>query len=146
MILDTAQARTPQEVYQLVEREGLQAGDSLKVVQKPVLDKQTAATAFLIVLVAVLWYMNAKAKREKEQFASDLLDDLFKKYNSAEELERELQQEFNVAVTTEIVEDSWASDSMRTFERAAYAEDEPDISHIEVKEPNPHYRPWKEGA
>jgi hypothetical protein len=33
--------------------------------------------------------------------------------------------------------------TMRTYEQAAYADDEPDISHIALREPNPAYEPWK---
>ena len=113
VILDTAKAKTPQEVYALLEREGLQPGDNVKVMQKPTPDK------------------------------------VFGKYNSAEELENELREEFNVSVTTETLPagpDDWSQMTMSTYERAAYGEDEPDISHIVVREPNPEYKPWKKDA
>ncbi len=149
VILDTAKARTPQEVYALLEREGLQPGDNLKVMQKPAPDKESLMAVLIIALIAVLWYMSAKAKREKERMAAEILDDVFGKYNSAEELEKELREEFNVSVTTETLPagpDDWSQLSMSTYERAAYGEDEPDISHIVVREPNPEYTPWKKDA
>ncbi|MBK9276113.1 MAG: hypothetical protein IPM49_16450 [Flavobacteriales bacterium] len=149
VILDTAQARTPREVYALLEREGMQPGDDVKVLQKPAPDPATRMAVLVIALMAVLWYMSAKAKREKERVAADILDDLFGKYNSAEELERELKEEFNVSVTKEVLPpgpDNWPQQTMSAFERAAYGEDEPDISHIAVREPNPEYKPWRKDA
>ena len=38
--------------------------------------------------------------------------------------------------------EDWLKLGMRNFERI-YAEDEPDISQITLKEPNPAYNPWK---
>lgn len=43
------------------------------------------------------------------------------------------------------IPDEWSQLSMAAFEQAAYGEDEPDISHILVREPNPAYTPWKNG-
>ena len=131
----------------MVERESPQPGDSLKVVQRPVFDQQAKEAFFLLALIAIHWYMGKKQK--SEQLATELLDDLFKKYNSAEELEKDLQAEFNVTVTRETTQgtpEGWSQLSMGTFEQAAYGDDEPDISHIAVREPNPEYKPWKKDA
>lgn len=147
VVLDTSTARTPQEIYALMERESPQPGDSLKVVQRPLFDPHAQETLMLIVLVAMLWYMGRKQHRDR--LATALLDDVFKKYYSAEELERELREEFNISVTTETrpeAPDDWSRMSMGTFEQAAYDANEPDISHIAVREPNPEYRPWKKDA
>ena len=149
VILDTATARTPQEIYAAVEQEGLQPGDDLKVLQKSSTGKEGPLSAMIVVLIVVLWYMSSKAKKEKERIAAEILDDVFGKYNSAEELEKELKEEFNISVTTEtlpVTSSDWSQMSMGTFERAAYGEDEPDISHIAVREPNPEYKPWKKDA
>ncbi|MCB9169975.1 MAG: hypothetical protein H6594_06440 [Flavobacteriales bacterium] len=146
VVLDTAIARTPREVYTLLEREDLKSGDDLKVLQKPASDRETLMAVLVIALMAVLWYMSSKAKKEKERIAAEILDDVFGKYNSAEELGKELKEEFNISVTTETlpaVPGGWSQLSMGTFERAAYGDDEPDISHIAVREPNPAYKPWK---
>jgi hypothetical protein len=148
VILDTAKAKTPQEVYALLEREGLQPGDNLKVIEAAA-HKEWMMAVRIIALIAVLWYMSTKARREKERMAAEILDDVFGKYNSAEELEKELREEFNVSVTTETLPagpNDWSQMTMTTFERAAYGEDEPDISHIAVREPNPEYTPWKKDA
>jgi hypothetical protein len=52
----------------------------------------------------------------------------------------ELKDEFNISVTTEDLPASeWPQLSMSTFERAACGDDEPDISHIAVREPNLEY-------
>lgn len=72
---------------------------------------------------------------------------MFGRYNSAAELEKELKDGFNISVTAEDLPASeWPRLSMSTFERAAYGNDEPDISHIAVREPNPAYTPWKKDA
>jgi hypothetical protein len=147
VILDTATARTPQEIYAFMERESPQPGDSLKVLQRPMFDQQAKESLFLFVLIAMLWYMGRKDRRD--QLAAELLDDVFKKYHSVEELEQELKEEFNISVTTETRPDTtgdWSRISMGTFERAAYGDDEPDISHIAVREPDPEYKPWKKDA
>ncbi len=111
------------------------------------MDEQAKEAFFLLALIAVHWYMRRSQK--SELLATELLDDLFKKYNSAEELEKDLQAEFNVTITRETTPgtpEGWSQLSMGTFEQAAYSDDEPDISHIAVREPNPEYRPWKKDA
>lgn len=146
VILDTAHATTPQELYAVLEREALQPGDCVKVLQRP-MDQQLQVPMSVMVLLAVIWYMNDK--RKNDQFAATLLDDVFRKYDSAEELERELKTTFDVTVTMETVQpppSDWPSLTMATYEQAAYGEDEPDISGIAVREPNPEYRPWKKDA
>ena len=55
VILDTTKARNPQEVYAQLDREGLQPGDSIKVLEKPLFDQQAKEAFFLIALLAVLW-------------------------------------------------------------------------------------------
>jgi hypothetical protein len=115
------------------------------VLEKPLFDQQAREALFVLALLAVLWYMNRERKREA--FAAQLLDEVFGRYNSAAELEKELKDEFNISVTTEDLPASeWPRLSMSTFERAAYGNDEPDISHIAVREPNPEYTPWKKDA
>lgn len=133
----------------VLEQEGLQQGDDLKVVQKVTPGAENIMAVVIIVLMAALWYMSRKARQEKERIAAEILDDVFGKYNSAEELEKELKEEFNISVTTETLPaapSDWSHMSMGTFERAAYGDDEPDISHIAVREPNPEYKPWKKDA
>lgn len=149
VVLDTTKARNPKEVIAVLEREGLQPGDDLKVVQKAASDQENFMAAVIIALMAAIWYMSRKARQENDRIAAGILDDVFGKYNSAEELEKELKAEFNISVTTETVPtpaSPWPQLSMGTFERAAYGDDEPDISHIAVREPNPEYRPWKKDA
>lgn len=146
VILDTAQATTPQELYAVLEREVLQQGDSVKVLQRP-MDEHLKIPLHIVVLLAVIWYMHDK--RKNDQFAATLLDDVFRKYDSAEELERELKATFDVTVTMETVQpppSDWPSLTMATYEQSAYGDDEPDISSIAVREPNPEYRPWKKDA
>ena len=124
VVLDTATARSLQEIYALVELGGPQPGDSLKVVQRPVLDEQAKEAFFLLALIAVHWYMSRSQK--SELLATELLDDLFKKYNSAEELEKDLQAEFNVTITRETTPgtpEGWSQLSMGTFEQAAFGDD-----------------------
>ncbi len=149
VILDTAKARTPQEIYAAVEKEGLQPGDGLKVLQKSSTGKEGPLPTVIVVLIVVLWYMSSTAKKEKERIATEILDDVFGKYSSAEELEKELKEEFNISVTTETLpatSSNWSQLSMGNFEQAAYGDDEPDISHIAVREPNPEYKPWNKDA
>jgi len=119
VVLDTATARTPQEIYDAVEQEGLQPGDGLKVLQQSSTVQEGPLSAMIVVLIVVLWYMSSKEKKEKERIAAEILDDVFGKYNSAEEL----KEEFNISVTTETVPaaaSDWSQLSMGTFERAAY--------------------------
>lgn len=35
--------------------------------------------------------------------------------------------------------------AVNAFGANAYGEDEPDIAHLVLKEPNPEYKPWKPG-
>jgi len=63
-------------------------------------------------------------------FLSKLRDLLVRKEQVAERSDGEL-------------EDMMAA--VNTFGTTAYSEDEPDISHLVLKEPNPEYKPWKPG-
>lgn len=142
VIVDTTKARSPQEVYALLDEQGLQPGDRITVLERPFFDQQAKEAIFLFALIAVLWYMNRK--RKNEAIAAELLDEVFGKYNSAEELERELKADLGITVNRALApESSWSQLTMGTFEQAAYDEDEPDISHIAAREPNPAYQPWK---
>jgi hypothetical protein len=142
VIVDTTKVRNPREVYALLDQQGLQPGDRITVLERPLFDQQAREAIFLFALIAVLWYMHRE--RKDTAFAAGLLDDVFSKYNSAEELERELKTEFDITVSTDLVPESqWSQLTMSTFEQAAYGEDEPDISHLAAREPNPAYQPWK---
>jgi hypothetical protein len=46
-------------------------------------------------------------------------------------------------ITEQEMEDMMAA--VNAFGATAYGEDEPDISHLVLKEPNPDYKPWKPG-
>ncbi|HLG35594.1 MAG TPA: hypothetical protein VI757_12000 [Bacteroidia bacterium] len=41
--------------------------------------------------------------------------------------------------------DDWMKLGMQNLAKA-YGNDEPDIDNLAVKEPNPEYNPWKQGA
>jgi hypothetical protein len=54
-----------------------------------------------------------------------------------------LKKEVGDAITAQEMEDLMAA--VNTFGSIAYGEDEPDISRLVLKEPNPEYKPWKPG-
>lgn len=54
-----------------------------------------------------------------------------------------LLKEGGNAITEQEMEDVMAA--VNTFGTTAYGEEEPDISRLVLKEPNPEYKPWKPG-
>lgn len=104
------------------------------MLERPLVDQQAREAIFLLALIAVLWYMHRQ--RKDTEFAAGLLDEVFGKYNSAAELERELKADLDITVNRGLVPESqWSQQTMSTFEQAAYGEDEPDISHLAVAPP-----------
>lgn len=55
-----------------------------------------------------------------------------------------IRRERAVGITEQEIEDLMAS--INAIGAAAYGQDEPDISHLVLKEPNPEYKPWKPGT
>ena len=78
-----------------------------------------------------------------------VIDDVFGKYNSAEELEKDIEREYGVKVTVEAKKDPEREDWMRfaatQFERG-YTDADDVYSDLPIIEPNPNYAPWKKEA
>jgi hypothetical protein len=129
--------------YGLFRREGLAQGDSLMLMRMPGLPQETWLTMVMLVMLAARHFL--KGKGDAEPKADELLLDL-RANHGAYALKKELMEEFNVEVILDPEDDEerefWGNVGLWSLDRA-YAEDEPDISHITLLEPNPDYVPWK---
>ncbi len=132
--------------YGLFQREGLEPGDSLLLMRMPRLPQDTWLAMVMLVMLTARHFL--KAKDAGEPKADELLLDL-RANHGAQALKKELKEEFNVDVILDPEYDDerefWANVGLWGLSRA-YAEDEPDISHITLLEPNPDYVPWKPEA
>jgi superfamily I DNA and RNA helicase len=113
-------------------------GDKVKLVSK---EHTIIAVAVILILgVALGYYFNKKKKTEN---AEKILDDFFTDFNTAEELEKHIEEEYGIIVehqSEDTESQDWNRFALQNL-NSAYAENEPDISHIQVKEPNPSYKP-----
>lgn len=129
--------------YGLFQREGLAPGDSLLLMRRPQLPQDTWLTMVMLVMLAARHFLKAKGAAEPK--ADELLLDL-RANQGAQALKKELKDAFNVDVILDPEADDerafWTNVGLWGLSRA-YAEDEPDISHIKLLEPNPEYIPWK---
>lgn len=129
--------------YGLFRREGLAPGDSLLLMRMPRLPQDTWLAMVMLVMLTARHFL--KAKDAGEPKADELLLDL-RANHGAQALKKELKEEFNVEVILDPEYDDerefWANVGLWGLSRA-YADDEPDISHITLREPNPDYVPWK---
>lgn len=133
--------KSPAEIRDTLRKAGLSSGDHVKLVH-------AARTAFAGFMVLMVVYLFLKMQQALKPFGEKVLDDLFGKYNSEEELEAEIERDYGIKITVESKTDpeheEWMSMSALEFDRA-YTDPLDDYSDVPVKEPNPHYRPWKQG-
>lgn len=145
VVLDMTKESDWPSNYKRLEESKLAPGDYLSISYFSHTSKTATHFQQLWLLALVYWYMTGFTQEQNENAATKLLDDLFKKYESPEQLESELKKEFNVTVTKEFVDPDrtfWGAAGMQGLAKA-YASDEPDISGITLLEPNPDYKPWK---
>jgi len=132
--------------FGVFRREGLQPGDTLRIVKRPALSQEAWAMLLLLVMQAAAYFLRKKTATEPA--ADELMNEVARSGKGLADLQAELKAEHNVNVETEPAldddHDAWREFGMAALNRA-YAEDEPDISHITLLERNPDYRPWKPG-
>ena len=143
--LDIDKAKTPKQIYDKLMDENPEKGDHFKLLTS--FDKDSLAVmvaAFIIMMVVVYAVVNGKKDSEKKKgsFGEDILNKLFGKYNSVEEVEKEIEKEgYQLDIEQKAKDDEkadWNNYSEKRF--AEYFTDEDDISHLTVKEPNPHFK------
>jgi len=134
--------------FGLFQREGLVPGDALRIMRRPRLQQDAWVAMVMLVMLAAKHFLRHRAQGGAEPKADELLQDL-RLVNGAEALRKELKDEFSVEVIIDAELDAdrefWTNVGLWGLSRA-YADDEPDISHIKVLEPNPDYIPWKPEA
>lgn len=147
IVIDTEETRLPKEVYDLLAESEFSPGDQVKIISE--LEKPDSVVMWvgLILLLA----MRSFKMPSGSGFGEQILTDLFAGYSGPEALERELKEVYDVTLTVEYRPaadpevESWRQFGLQNLNRA-YGPDEPDISHLKVLEPNPHYKPWKPGT
>ena len=131
--------KSPEEIRSELRDANLSNGDHLKLVHAA---KTTFAVATILFLVWLFFKMQGTVK----SYGDKILDDLFGRYNSEEELEAEIEKEYGIKVTVEPKLDpdreDWMSMSATQFNRG-YADADDIYDSLPLEEPNPDYIPWK---
>ena len=132
--------------FGMFQKEGLQPGDTLLVVRRPSLSQEAWAMMLLLVMQAATYFL--KKTTATQPAADDFMNEVARSGKGLADLRAELKAEHNVLVETDPPMDddydTWREFAVVALNRA-YADDEPDISHITLLEPNPDYEPWKPG-
>ncbi len=145
IVIDTGNT-TGLAAFGLFAKEGLKAGDTVRILKRPKLSQEAWVALVLLVMVAANYFLKRKPANNVVLGADDLITELAKSDKGVAALQQELKADHDVNVETDPPVDpeydSWREFALQTLNRG-YADNEPDISHITLLEPNPDYRPWK---
>ena len=136
-VLNIDKHQKPKDIFDFLVKSQPKRGDHLKLVSKELLDSR-----FIILLAAIIPIIIETINKKKKLGDSEkFLKDLFTDFSSIKDYENFIKNEYGVTFTveqpsTEI--DDWYNLAAKNFE-GAYSDDEPDISEIVLKEPNPKY-------
>ncbi|HYV94741.1 MAG TPA: hypothetical protein VE978_23405 [Chitinophagales bacterium] len=140
--LEVDEVKSPEEVVNFFKENDMSEGDTLKIST----DEENlafSAILFIIALAIVFYFTKEKVKRIVD--GEKMLDDLFNG-KSAEEMEKQIEEEYGVKIEIEHRENDerkdWGMLSMQGLSHA-YGDDEPDYSDVPLIETNPDYKPWK---
>ena len=140
LILNIDQNKQPQDVLDLFKKSNLKRGDKISVESSQSFNA-LSGMIFLMTLIAL--YFN---KREISKLATEkIIDDIFKKHPSAEELEKHIEEEYGISISLESPDKDYEKEHEEFLEFSSlalgmkYDDDEPDISNIPVKERNPKF-------
>jgi len=127
-----------------LRNEHVHAGDHLRLFSsKHQSDIDSFAMMVMVFHVLDRLFESRPVNEARARFGDQVVKDLFSRYANAQELERDLEREFGVEISL-LMRDAEDTDWLRTSNRdllKAYADNEPDYSSSDVREPNPLYRP-----
>ncbi len=144
--LDIDKTKNPKQIYDRLLHENPQKGDHFKVLTS--LDKESVyvMVTVIVIMIVIVYAMVGGKKNDEEKkstFGEDILKKLFGRYNSVEEVEKEIEKEgYQVDIEQKKKPEDEKTDWDKYSEKrlAEYFSDEDDISHLVVKDPNPHFR------
>jgi hypothetical protein len=140
--INISKANHPHAMALLLKKKNVKRGDKVKLVADEAWTTMAMMGALMVVVLALFMIQD---KRKKSEAAQKLLDDLYKDYQSPEELEAQIKKEYDVTVEIQDNDDErkfWNETGARGMAKA-YSKDEPDYSDVKLLEPNPQYKPWK---
>ena len=127
-----------------LKNEQVHAGDHLRLLSsKHQGDMYPFAMMVMVFHVLDRFFASRPGNEARMRFGDQVVKDLFSRYANAQELERDMEREFGVEISL-LMRDTQDADWLRTSAAdlaRAYADNEPDYSSSDVKEPNPLYRP-----
>lgn len=138
-VLSIDKNKKPKDLLKFLDEHNLQKGDKVTLVSESN-SVNTVAMFAVIALLTAAFGLYFYRKKKQDDDTERILDDLFKDYSTVEEYEAYIKKEFGITVEHEEQDEDWHALSTLSLKNA-YDEDEPDISDIEVKEPNPLYKP-----
>ena len=147
IVLEPKPGISPAEIASVLEQSGLKDGGEVFIKRLRALDDKAWNGLLVVALLAVAVIAGLKRRQEAneavrkaegELWSQELLSKLYDAVPDLEALEREIEERTGVEITVE--DEEWPTPGMVLLNRA-YGDDEIDISGIELKEPNPDYRP-----
>ena len=130
----------------IFQKEGLQRGDTLRIVRRTAQAQDAWVTCVMLVMLAANYFLKKKPTGSQTQATDELMSEVAKNRKGLTDLREDLRSTFDVNVNVEPAVDEdrefWNLMGMHSLARA-YSEDEPDISNMTLLEPNPDYVPWK---
>lgn len=142
LILNIDQNRQPQDVLDLFKKSNLKRGDKISVESSRSFNA-VGGLIFLMTLIG-LYFHNDKREKNKKH-TEKLVDDIFKKYPTVEELEKHIEEEYGISIALESPDKEYEKEHKEFLEFSSlalgmkYDDDEPDISHLKGIEPNPKF-------
>ncbi len=130
------------EILKTLRDKRLKRGDMVRL--KTIENNSSFLLPIIVCLLIIVWYFS---ETKKKTFGEEVEDILFNNKMSLSELEKQIEKEFGVAVEIEqqnTEEKMWKDFSAQNFLKG-YANDEPEYTLSDVKEPNPTYKKWKKG-
>ena len=138
IVLEPHFGSSPADLAATLRSSGVAQGDSVLIRRARSLDERKWGSLLLLALIAIVIAADKRWKRDST-WSEELLNDLFNGTGDPVALERVIEERTGVDIT---VEDGgeWPTAGMYLLDRA-YGDDEPDISGLTAREPNPDHRP-----
>ena len=143
IVVEPKPGMTPAQVVAILDRSGLKAGSEVFIRRLKAFDEEAWAGLLVVVLAAIEFVaLYAKAKRDQERtlnmaWSNALLEKIFEGVTDVEALELEVERSTGISIH---VQDVLSPSPGMELLNAAYDDNEPDISGLQAREPNPDYR------
>lgn len=141
--LNITKNKKPRQILKTLTDKKLSRGDRLMI--KKMDDEVSLNAVILMICILVIWYFSNESKKKKS-FGDEVEELMFDRNISPKMLEKQIQKEYGVSVSSDLIEEReiWNNISTKGLARA-YSDNEPEYTIADVKEPKALYKKWKKG-